>query len=166
MSKEFIKTIQHCMKSVQIWNFFRSVFSCIRNEYGEIRSISQNIQICSYLLKKYFIEKFHFCAVYIIIVNMQNMWSGKRKKKTWKTSKNVGKASLEMLSQLNTLVSDVMNLLYYEHWTDKRNYFYLYQNVLCWSHKNMTRWWEKYLSKRNLINTILPGLRGKIYHSP
>ena len=90
----------------------------------------------------------------------------KTKKKDMKDVKNVGKASLEMLSQLNTLVSDVMNLLYYEHWTDKRNYFYLYQNVLCWSHKNMTRWWEKYLSKRNLINTILPGLRGKIYHSP
>ena len=30
----------HCVKSVQIRSFFWSVFSCIRIEYGEIRSIS------------------------------------------------------------------------------------------------------------------------------
>ena len=30
----------HCMKSVQIRSFFWSVFSRIRTEYGEIRSIS------------------------------------------------------------------------------------------------------------------------------
>ena len=29
----------HCVKSVQIWSYFWSVFSCIRTEYGEIRSI-------------------------------------------------------------------------------------------------------------------------------
>ena len=28
----------HCVKSVQIWSYFWSVFSCIRTEYGEIRS--------------------------------------------------------------------------------------------------------------------------------
>ena len=30
----------YCVKSVQIWNFFWSVFSRIRTEYGEIRSTS------------------------------------------------------------------------------------------------------------------------------
>ena len=30
----------HCMKSVQIWSFFWSVFSCIRTEYGKILRIS------------------------------------------------------------------------------------------------------------------------------
>ena len=32
--------IYHCVKSVRIWSFFWSVFSRIRTEYGEIRSIS------------------------------------------------------------------------------------------------------------------------------
>ena len=31
---------KHCVKSVQIWSFFWSVFSRIPTEYGEIRSIS------------------------------------------------------------------------------------------------------------------------------
>ena len=30
----------HCVKSIQIWSFFWSIFSRIRTEYGEIRSIS------------------------------------------------------------------------------------------------------------------------------
>ena len=30
----------HCVKSIQIWSFFWSVFSRIRTEYGEIRIIS------------------------------------------------------------------------------------------------------------------------------
>ena len=30
----------HCVKSVQIWSFFWSVFSCIRTEYGDLRSKS------------------------------------------------------------------------------------------------------------------------------
>ena len=29
----------HCVKSVQIWSYFWSIFSCIQTEYGEIRSI-------------------------------------------------------------------------------------------------------------------------------
>ena len=29
------------------------------------------------------------------------------------------------LTLLNTLVHDVINLLYYEHWTDKQKYFYV-----------------------------------------
>ena len=32
----------HYVKSVQIRSFFWSVFSCIRTEYGEIRSISSH----------------------------------------------------------------------------------------------------------------------------
>ena len=43
---QHIKSVQagseiiHCVKSVQIRSFFWSVFSHIRTEYGEIRSIS------------------------------------------------------------------------------------------------------------------------------
>ena len=29
-------------------------------------------------------------------------------------------------ASLNTLVHDVVNLIYYEHWTDKWKYFYVY----------------------------------------
>ena len=28
--------VVHCVKIVQIWNFFWSVFSCIRTEYGDL----------------------------------------------------------------------------------------------------------------------------------
>ena len=43
-SKLEIKTLdwpQHCVKSVQIWSFFWSVFSRIRAEYRDLRSKSQ-----------------------------------------------------------------------------------------------------------------------------
>ena len=30
------------------------------------------------------------------------------------------------VAYLNTLVHDVINLLHYEHWTDKQKYFYVY----------------------------------------
>ena len=34
---------QHCMKSVQMQNYFWSVFSCIRTEYGDLlRKFSPN----------------------------------------------------------------------------------------------------------------------------
>ena len=36
----FISCFLRCVKSVQIWSFFWSVFSSIWTEYGEIRSIS------------------------------------------------------------------------------------------------------------------------------
>ena len=32
---------EHCVKSVQIRSFFWSVFSCIRTEYGDLRSKSK-----------------------------------------------------------------------------------------------------------------------------
>ena len=35
-----ILNLYHCVKCVQIWSFFWSVFSRIRTEYGEIRNIS------------------------------------------------------------------------------------------------------------------------------
>ena len=31
------------------------------------------------------------------------------------------------VASLNILIHDLINLFYYEHWTDKRNYFYVYQ---------------------------------------
>ena len=34
------KHIFHCMKSVQIWSYLWSVFSCIRTEYGDLQSKS------------------------------------------------------------------------------------------------------------------------------
>ena len=37
--KKRSRRTQYCVKSVQIWTFFWSVFSRIRTEYGEIRSI-------------------------------------------------------------------------------------------------------------------------------
>ena len=53
------------MKSVQIWNYFRSVFSCIRAEYGDLHSkhFSRSVyykkvtQFCSDCKKK--IKIFH-----------------------------------------------------------------------------------------------------------
>ena len=33
------------------------------------------------------------------------------------------------LSSLNALVHDVINLVYYEHWTDKPKYFYVYSDI-------------------------------------
>ena len=33
------------------------------------------------------------------------------------------------LSSLNALVHDVINLVYYEHWTDKLKYFYIYSDI-------------------------------------
>ena len=41
-SNHYIKTkaLLHCVKSVQIRSFFWSVFSCIRTEYGDLRSKS------------------------------------------------------------------------------------------------------------------------------
>ena len=32
-------SVRHCMKSVQVRSYFWSVFSCIRTEYGDLRSI-------------------------------------------------------------------------------------------------------------------------------
>ena len=42
--KEYFSTsmLRHCVKSVQIRSFFWSVFSRIRTEYGEIRSMREN----------------------------------------------------------------------------------------------------------------------------
>ena len=34
------------------------------------------------------------------------------------------------VASLNILVHDLINLSYYEYWTDKRKYFYVYQNAL------------------------------------
>ena len=34
----------HCVKSVQIWSFFWSVFSCLRTEYRDLREYSVRIQ--------------------------------------------------------------------------------------------------------------------------
>ena len=34
------------------------------------------------------------------------------------------------IASLKTFVNDVVNLLYYEHWTDKWKYFCVYQNAL------------------------------------
>ena len=34
----------HCVKSVQIWSFFWSVFSCIQTEYGDLCPYSVRIQ--------------------------------------------------------------------------------------------------------------------------
>ena len=41
VSSNQLKLVQgfHCLKSVQVWSFFWSVFSCNWTEYGEIRSI-------------------------------------------------------------------------------------------------------------------------------
>ena len=35
--------INHCVKSVQTYNFFWSVFSCIRAEYGKIRTRKNSV---------------------------------------------------------------------------------------------------------------------------
>ena len=32
------------------------------------------------------------------------------------------------VAHLNILVHDVINLLYYEYWTDKQKYFYVYED--------------------------------------
>ena len=40
-----------------------------------------------------------------------------------------GRSISRNVAALEILVHDVINLLYYEHWTDKQNYFYLYMWV-------------------------------------
>ena len=37
-SKKNIITVKHCVKSVQVWSFFWSVFSSIQSEYRKIRT--------------------------------------------------------------------------------------------------------------------------------
>ena len=39
--KSCFRKIMHCVKSVQIRSYFWSVFSCIRNQYGDLRSKSR-----------------------------------------------------------------------------------------------------------------------------
>ena len=39
-------------------------------------------------------------------------------------------------AHLNILVHDMINLLYYEYWTDKQKYLYVYQNALWWNHSS------------------------------
>ena len=44
---------RHCVKSVQIQNFFWSVFSCVQNQYRELRSIQENTdqkKLCIWIL--------------------------------------------------------------------------------------------------------------------
>ena len=38
-----------------------------------------------------------------------------------------GRSISRNVASLNILVHDMINLLYYEHWTVKRKYFYVYQ---------------------------------------
>ena len=40
LSRHIIRNNEHCVKSVQKWSFFWSVFSCIGTEYREILHIS------------------------------------------------------------------------------------------------------------------------------
>ena len=35
-----------------------------------------------------------------------------------------------ILASLNTLAHDVINVLYYEHWTDEQKYFYVYSEIV------------------------------------
>ena len=54
----------HCVKSVQIWSYFWSVFSCIRTEYGSeitpysdtfhVTILSQYLNVCSISIKHFF----------------------------------------------------------------------------------------------------------------
>ena len=43
------------------------------------------------------------------------------------TLPNDGRSISWNVASLNILVHDVINLLYYEHWTDKQKYFYVSQ---------------------------------------
>lgn len=38
MNHNLLVDLQHCVKSVHIWSIFRSVLSCIWNDYREIRT--------------------------------------------------------------------------------------------------------------------------------
>ena len=38
-----VNKLLHCVKSVQIWSYFWSVFSCIRTEYRKIRTRNNSV---------------------------------------------------------------------------------------------------------------------------
>ena len=57
-----------------------------------------------------------------------------------------GRSISRNIASLNILVHDVINLLYYEHWTDKRKYFYVYG----WNCKILW-WWICILMKERKI---------------
>ena len=40
-----------------------------------------------------------------------------------------GRSISQNVAHLNILVHDVINLLYYEYWTDKQKYFYVYSGT-------------------------------------
>ena len=48
----------------------------------------------------------------------------------WATFKwpDDGRSISRNVAHLNILVHDVINLLYYEYWTDKQKYLYVFQN--------------------------------------
>ena len=48
---------------------------------------------------------------------------------TWMKKKDK-QVCLSGLKHLNILVHDMINLLYYEYWTDKQKYFYVYKDKL------------------------------------
>ena len=69
----------HCVESVQIRSFFWSIFSRIRSEYGEIRSMRENtdqIKLCIWTLftqcSKIYLQKYliYFCLKFITISSL------------------------------------------------------------------------------------------------
>ena len=98
----------HCVESVQIGSFFRSVFSRIRTEYGEIRSISPWFSSRSpvyevpvyEVIKKPVLDSFH-CVKSVQIRSF--FWSVFFRVRTdWIFISNAGKYGPEKTLYLNT----------------------------------------------------------------
>ena len=70
LSNDYRQQYIHCVKSIQIWNFFWSLFSCIQSEYRKIPTRSSafgHFSRSDYLnYHHYFLRKF---LIYLSLVN-------------------------------------------------------------------------------------------------
>ena len=62
----------HCVKSIQIRSFFWSVFSRIRTEYREIRSIYEHLSVFSLNARKYGAEKTSYLDTFHAVCFLTN----------------------------------------------------------------------------------------------
>ena len=86
-------------------------------------------------------------------------WKNMFKEATFRDGRSIS----QNVASVNILGHDLISLLYYEHWTEKWKYFYVYQNALWWNHSSEdTETMIKYSCYTNHLQSSIRCHRNKI----
>ena len=120
-------------------NFYRRTSSGVTSSYYRIRKSKSSIVLCNQvnsltiLCSNWLWVRQSFFTVALDLTRYDNSFFPILSKKNvscfLKIMPDDGRSISRNAAHLNMLVHDLINLLYYECWTDKQKYFYVYRNV-------------------------------------